>query len=382
MEKVIHILESSHRSLLCVGPLSQNIVEAAADLSEEISTPLVLIASRRQVDAEALGRGYVNNWSTEAFSESVRRLGRGDLLLARDHGGPGQGNNEALKNAEEWMKAAKKSFLIDIECGIHFLHLDTSAVPANGGVEKNISLLLELYGFVQEQASLAGKKIFLEVGIEEHSGLAPDPAFLRHFLEIIHGFCQKNHLATPLFAAAQTGSRVEEMRNVGAYSEANEHDREKVAKLIREASEVCRSFHCYLKEHNTDYLSSESLALRPRLGIKAVNVAPEFGVAETKSLLQLMHELGCEREFEEFAELVLASRKWEKWLQQNSQASDQERVMIAGHYCFSDPKAIEIKARVARAAEKKDIHLDSYLRQNISRTMRRYASALGLAGHA
>ena len=34
-----------------------------------------------------------------------------------------------------------------------------------------------------------------------------------------------------------------------------------------------------MKEHNTDYLSTDSLKWQSRLGILAANVAPEFGVA-------------------------------------------------------------------------------------------------------
>ena len=37
----------------------------------------------------------------------------------------------------------------------------------------------------------------------------------------------------------------------------------------------------YIKQHNTDYLSNDTLKWLPRLGIHAVNVAPEFGFIES-----------------------------------------------------------------------------------------------------
>ena len=43
----------------------------------------------------------------------------------------------------------------------------------------------------------------------------------------------------------------------------------------------------FLKEHNTDYLDEETLKMHPVIGISSANVAPEFGVTETKSLLRL-----------------------------------------------------------------------------------------------
>ena len=47
--------------------------------------------------------------------------------------------------------------------------------------------------------------------------------------------------------------------------------------------EICNRYDIFKKEHNTDYLSDEALQWHPRFGIHAANVAPEFGVAETKA---------------------------------------------------------------------------------------------------
>ena len=56
----------------------------------------MLIASRRQIESEKLGRGYVNNWSTEEFAEYVRKemIKIIKLYLCRDHGGPYQNEDE------------------------------------------------------------------------------------------------------------------------------------------------------------------------------------------------------------------------------------------------------------------------------------------------
>ena len=45
------------------------VVQAAADTLNEFNIPLMLIASRRQIESKKLGGGYVNNWSTEEFSK-------------------------------------------------------------------------------------------------------------------------------------------------------------------------------------------------------------------------------------------------------------------------------------------------------------------------
>jgi hypothetical protein len=384
MEEILKILRAPGKSLLCVGPLSTNIVAVAADLSEQKKIPIVLIASRRQVDAKDLGGGYVNNWNTEEFTKSIRSLGRGQLFLARDHGGPGQGSFEIEKKIapQQWMEIAKKSYAVDIECGMDFLHLDPS-IPLPGetfSAEKTISRLLELYGYTQELAHSKGKKIAFEIGTEDQSGLPPDLAAMKHLLETVKQFCSANRFPFPLFVVAQTGTRVEEMGNVGYFesTRSDNNNQVAIAKLNKEAAELASNYSCFLKEHNADYLSSPLLAMRPHIGIKATNVAPEFGVAETKSLMHLMRIIGCHEELAEFQRIVLDSGRWRKWMRPGSNASDEEKVFIGGHYNFSHPEVIALKQKTARAAAKKDIDLDRYLQQNIHAAMQRYIMALGL----
>ena len=65
--KIRQYTNSSHKTLLGVGPMSQNIVDVTIELAEKHDVPLMLIASRR-IDSEYHGGGYVNNWTTEDFS--------------------------------------------------------------------------------------------------------------------------------------------------------------------------------------------------------------------------------------------------------------------------------------------------------------------------
>ena len=69
-EKLIsHIKKCS--TLLGVGPMSLNCVDSVIEISNHEKIPLMLIASRRQIDSKDFGGGYVNNWSTEEFSKYV-----------------------------------------------------------------------------------------------------------------------------------------------------------------------------------------------------------------------------------------------------------------------------------------------------------------------
>ena len=77
-----------------------------------------MIASRRQIGSEYINNGYVNNWSTREFSKYVRSIDKKkNIILARDHGGPWQGDKNIEKKLDEkgTIKNALKSFFDDID---------------------------------------------------------------------------------------------------------------------------------------------------------------------------------------------------------------------------------------------------------------------------
>ena len=68
-----------------IGPMSKNVVDCVIEHSQ--LHPIGFIPSRRQVD---FCGGYVNNWTTESFTEYVRDRSS-SVFLCRDHGGENQG---------------------------------------------------------------------------------------------------------------------------------------------------------------------------------------------------------------------------------------------------------------------------------------------------
>lgn len=64
-------LQKRRCTLLGVGPMSVNCIDAAIELASEHEVPILMIASRRQIDSEEFGGGYVNNWTTEEFANYV-----------------------------------------------------------------------------------------------------------------------------------------------------------------------------------------------------------------------------------------------------------------------------------------------------------------------
>ena len=127
-----------------------------------------------------------------------------------------------------------------------------------------------------------------------------------------------------------------------------------------------------MKEHNGDYLSNESLLWHPRLGIHAVNVAPEFGVVETKSLVSVLKKLNSKDLLDKFLSIAYSSKKWEKWLVKNSQISDYEKSILAGHYVLSYPEVIEIKKQANNQLKDKSTNIDKIIQSDIKKSIKRY----------
>jgi len=117
-QKLEDYLRRHRCTLLGVGPMSLNCVNAAIDLANEYDAPLMMIASRRQIDSEVFDGGYVNNWITSEFARHVIDVDkRGKVLLARDHGGPWQNDKEIQEklSLRRAMESAKESYRADID---------------------------------------------------------------------------------------------------------------------------------------------------------------------------------------------------------------------------------------------------------------------------
>lgn len=376
-QRLQSFLHKRHCTLLGVGPMSVNCVDATIELANEYEVPILMIASRRQIDSEEFGGGYVNNWSTEAFASYViDKDKKGKILLARDHGGPWQSTKEkeAQLGLRRAMDSAKLSYQADIASGFQVLHIDPSIdIHGQPDVDEVLDRVFDLYEFCWSQAQQLNQEIIFEIGTEEQSGSTNSQEELDYTLNAIQKFCSKNRLPQPTFVVIQCGTRVMEMRNVGSFDSpirvANEIPAEiQLPKMI----EICNRHGILMKEHNTDYLSDEGLQWHPRLGIHAANVAPEFGVAETKALVKVLEVNHLEYLADRFLQIAYSSNKWKKWMVDNTSATDRDRALIAGHYVFSKPEVKDLKLEASSELYRKGIDLDEHLKHHLKQKIMRY----------
>ena len=371
-------LKDRRATLLAAGPMSKNCVEATIEVANEKKVPIMMIASRRQIDSKEFGGGYVNNWDTRKFSNYVKKRDKNKLItLCRDHGGPWQNSIEIKKkfNSIKAMNSAKRSYMEDIDSDFKIIHIDT-CLSLNGiekSKKKTLDRLFELYKFCSDYAKKKNKNIFFEIGTEEQSGTTNTQKELEETLHKTINFCKKNKLKKPTFVVIQSGTRVMEMRNVGTFEVPFRVENEIPSEIqIPKMIEICKKYNVLMKAHNTDYLSNEALNCYPRLGINAANIAPEFGVIESRKILEIMGALKLKSLKDSFVKISLDSNKWKKWMIKNSKANDYEKAIISGHYVFSEKKFSEIKEELTKILKKKNQNLDKILKKEIKKSILRY----------
>ena len=390
-------------TLLGIGPMSPNLLQATFELGQEHDCPLMFIASRNQVDADEFGAGYVNGWDQARFAADIKKAADkagfdGLYYLCRDHGGPWQRDEE--RNAHlpenEAMDKAKQSYLADIKAGFDLLMIDPTKDPFVIGkvipldvVEKRT---VELIQYCEDQRKALGlPEIGYEVGTEETNGGLTSTDKYAEFVKYLETELGSRGLPMPTFIVGQTGTLTRYTEQVGHYNFKN----------ARELSEMAKGFGVGLKEHNADYMDDVTLLEHIPARVTASNVAPQYGTEETRAYLklvdveQILVREGLCKDPSDLRNVLLVkaikTERWRKWmvgeqtkLQVDDILADEElslRILdISGHYVFNDP---EVKAQIEKLyANLAAQHIDgqAFVVEHIKRPIRQYIKCLNLEG--
>ena len=70
--------------------------------------------------------------------------------------------------------------------------------------------------------------------------------------------------------------------------------------------DICSVYGLKSKEHNGDYLTPAGINKRFKMGLSALNIAPEFGVIETQCILEEILNHFDEKSLNKFYDLCLS----------------------------------------------------------------------------
>ncbi|MEX1112064.1 MAG: hypothetical protein WEC84_01260 [Candidatus Andersenbacteria bacterium] len=290
-------------SRLGIGPMSREIIEAVYSYSHTRNTPLMLIASKNQIDYD---RGYVFKTSDyrQYLDQMKRQYSGANVYICRDHCGPGHNSVFELEDTYKTIEA-------DIANGFDLIHVDFCF---HSGPHKEIlDQSKKAIQFIHSQAP----RTMIEVGTDENTATnIEDTLRAEASMKYFTSFCE------PHFFVLQTGTIIKEDRQEGIFHED----------YVKKLHGLASKYGVLLKEHNADYLPASEIQRRKNL-VGAVNVAPQFGVLQTQLTLFKAKQYGIDPS--EFIDVSYRSRKWEKWLNRNDEHNRLLCTTIAGHYNFN-----------------------------------------------
>ena len=289
-----------------VGPMSKNIVDSCIDFNKGLNK-LALIPSRRQVEKNG---GYVNGWNTKTFASYCS-----DILIKRDHAGPGQGQKE-----DDGFESLKE------DCGyMDYIHLDPwKKYPE---YQDGLHATVEMINFCSDLNS----EIRYEIGTEESIRRFTADELSTFVIDL------EKKLSSEVFSkidylVIQSGTSLKGNQNTGKYC------KNRLIKMVN----VCKKHNLLSKEHNGDYIGADLIKEKLSFGLDSINIAPEFGLIETECYLK------SGINFEKFWQICFESKKWMKWVDQSFKPKEQKEqlIKICGHYVFSDEEFMSIKPNI------------------------------------
>jgi hypothetical protein len=189
----------------------------------------------------------------------------------------------------------------------------------------------------------------------------------------------------------QTGTLTRLTENIGDFNPS----------FAMKLSRIAKQYGAGLKEHNGDYLSDAVLAMHPGLGVTSVNVAPEYGVAETAAYLSLVE---MEKEFYELGMITAPSlfinalrtetiktERWRKWLVGENAGKPLDAVLsdkdladlivrVGGHYSFEIPAVKREMGIMLENLSALGINPRQFVIDSVKRSIGRYVDCFNLEG--
>lgn len=329
---LLKMKDKFHRKVF-IGPMTLNVVDSVVNVNNTKNF-FGLVPSRRQVECSSLGGGYVNGWNTLSFMKHV-----GSTLVLRDHAGPGQG-----LNMDDGLESLKE----DIDAGLKFIHIDPWKKCSD--ISEAIKKTAQLINFCLS----IDPSCHFEVGTE--SAIYPYKA---NELELFLSGLEKevgDGFSNIVYGVVQSGTQILGLENIGSFN-------------LQESSAMCDIVHKFgllAKEHNSDYLTVEEFKERKDAGVDSFNIAPEFGVLETKTILGLLNNDKILSE--QFQDLAYNSRKWEKWV--NKPPTKIEAATICGHYVLASTEFANIRSALNNS------NFDNKIKEEIVKRLKEIVSIL------
>lgn len=316
---------------LGVGPMSPDVVDICLEYSKVRDFPIMIIASRNQVDTNS-GYSFTTTELVD-FIKSNINYDPNRVLICRDHCGPYYGDIDSKLSVDDALKNCINTIESDIQNGFDLIHVDISRVAK----EKKYTIAHQLINHILK----LNPNMMLEFGSEDNLSVEENNNQIQYDVEF-----SRLYPAKIKFVVGRTGSLTKHAQ-VGHFSV---EDNIKLAEVIHK--------HGFLfKEHNADYLTEQDIVLRKQAGVDSLNIAPQLGAIHTKVLTALGKEF--ENEFNTFKKYVLEKEVWKKWITADV-TDDETKLIVSGHYFLNTDEAKQLVEKIDTAQFKTNLRSDIF----------------------
>lgn len=326
--------------------MSREIVDACLRYSKQYNFPIMIIASRNQVDYDS---GYA--FTTAELVKFVKLhpcYDRDLVRICRDHCGPNFADLDKSISLDEAVDRCISTIECDLQNEFDLLHIDVSRIDE----QRQIDIATKLIDYALSKST----DIALEFGSEDNTGQNLHDTLLKMDQQIQFAGRYKNNIK---FLVSQTGSLTKHTQ-VGVF---NESLCSKIANKIHTAGFL-------FKEHNADYLKKSQVKRRKLTGIDSINIAPQLGY--TQSLV--INKLGYNFEYElaQFKEYVLQQSAWRKWVTDDVDELET-KFLVSAHYYFNSDHYKKINDIIIS----KQVKFDELLYSEVSMVLDQYRLGYG-----
>jgi hypothetical protein len=296
-----------------ISPMSKHIVDCVLTFNSKEHV-FGFIPTRRQIEHDS---GYVNNWTTQTFSQYVNKR----AYIVRDHGGSNQGS---VPDDGMYSFAVDSKYL---DC----IHIDPwIKYPST---EQGLEYTVEVIKYLHKLNNRLKYEVLTEQAIRYFS-----EDQIQYFIEELQNRLTSEEYNCIEYAVIQSGVGLDlvQQTNTGKFS---------VDRLNKMVNTV-KQFGIKTKEHNGDYLTPGEISLRFKYGLDSLNIGPEIAQIQTKVYLDNIDK----KNLDIWYKACLDSGKWKKWKTDTLDLDDKEKVIqVCGHYTFSDVILPNIDSKINQA---------------------------------
>ena len=330
-------------TLLCISPISPEVIHAGLLSAKNKAKPLVFIASLNQVDIDG---GYTG-LTPRKFKELINNLRKelnieSPIILEADHVGPWLKDDHVYKrlNYEDSLNLVMKSIEEIIRAGYDIIHIDTTidleSPTGYSSIDTAVDRTINLIEYAENIAKSFGVEISYEVGSDRWKLASPlmFEEFLRKLTDKIKAI-NRNVLNKIIFSVADVGLEVKP---------GNRIDPNSIINYV----EIARKYDTYLKIHSGDYL--ENPEVLPRLGVGGLNIGPMLADVIYRVVKKIITENLSNKAqdiLNQINQSIISADKLSKYTGKSLSEIEEYKLGIASRYIWSKNHIRELLLRIS-----------------------------------